>query len=121
MLVKQRNTKFGLDSYAHDGRYALSKFSQWDEEGDEDEDEDDEEYEVNEEETVNKKIAEYFISFHYERTKPFCVVLLVPNMCSLTVLDNNQTWPVWAWTCNFVNSELSLAILQNNIFVAWVK
>ncbi|RZB60051.1 hypothetical protein D0Y65_043001 [Glycine soja] len=53
LLVKQRNTKFGLDSYGDEGRYELSKFSQIGKHGDEDEDEDDEEYEVNEEETVN--------------------------------------------------------------------
>lgn len=53
LLVKQRNTKFGLDSYGDEGRYELSKLSQIGKHGDEDEDEDDEEYEVNEEETVN--------------------------------------------------------------------
>nr|ACU15646.1 unknown [Glycine max] len=53
LLVKQRNTKFGLDSYGDGGRYELSKLSQIGKHGDEDEDEDDEEYEVNEEETVN--------------------------------------------------------------------
>ncbi|TKY44578.1 structural constituent of ribosome [Spatholobus suberectus] len=51
LLVKQRNTKFGLDFLADEGRFELSKFSQISKLDDEDEDEDDEEYEVNEEET----------------------------------------------------------------------
>ncbi|KAL2321323.1 hypothetical protein Fmac_030292 [Flemingia macrophylla] len=53
LLVKQRNTKFGLDLLGDEGRFELSKFSQLSRRDDEDEDDDDEEYEVNLEETVN--------------------------------------------------------------------
>ncbi|BAU02920.1 hypothetical protein LR48_Vigan10g008900 [Vigna angularis] len=54
LLVKQRNTKFGLDVLEDEGRLELSKFSEiskLDEEDEEDEDDDDEEYQLEEEDT----------------------------------------------------------------------
>ncbi|CAJ1951673.1 unnamed protein product [Sphenostylis stenocarpa] len=51
LLVKQRNTKFGLQFEEDEGRLELSKFSQISKLDDEDEDDDDEEYELDEEET----------------------------------------------------------------------
>lgn len=53
LLVKQRDTKFGLDFMSNESGLEPSKFSQINKLDDEDDDEndDDEEYEVNEEET----------------------------------------------------------------------
>ncbi|CAL5194148.1 unnamed protein product [Lathyrus oleraceus] len=51
LLVKQRDTKFGLEFMGDEGRLEPSRFSQINKpDDDDDEDEDDEEYEVNEEE-----------------------------------------------------------------------
>ncbi|XP_047167084.1 uncharacterized protein LOC124836065 isoform X2 [Vigna umbellata] len=53
LLVKQRNTKFGLDFLEDEGRLELSKFSEISklDEDEEDEDDDDEEYQLEEEDT----------------------------------------------------------------------
>jgi len=51
LLVKQRNTKSGLEVLEDEGRWELSKFSQISKDDEEDEDDDDEEYQIEEEET----------------------------------------------------------------------
>lgn len=54
LLVKQRDTKFGLDVIEDEGRLELSKFSEISrlhDSEDDDEDDDDEEYQLEEEET----------------------------------------------------------------------
>ncbi|CAJ2632464.1 37S ribosomal protein mitochondrial-like [Trifolium pratense] len=50
LLVKQRNTKFGLEFMDDEGRLELSRFPSKPDDEDDDEDGDDKEYEVNEEE-----------------------------------------------------------------------
>ncbi|MCH83981.1 ribosomal protein S6 family protein [Trifolium medium] len=53
LLVKQRNTKFGLEFMGEEGRFELNRFSAINKPDDEDDDTDgnDDDYEVNEEET----------------------------------------------------------------------